>query len=138
MTANTPLRRVLVVDDDEDIRLILKDTLELVGYEVECAADGRTAIDCLKRAPEPPSLVLLDLMMPVMSGWEFREEQRSDARLVGIPVVILTASREANVGAAAEGAAEVLYKPIDLDKLLAVVDRCSGPRVDGEREKTLG
>jgi CheY-like chemotaxis protein len=125
MPDSTPRRSVLVVDDDEDIRLILQDTLELGGYEVACAADGRAAIDYLKEAAAPPSLVLLDLMMPVMSGWEFRDEQRGDERLSGIPVVILTASRAANVGSAAEGAADVLYKPVDLDRLLSVVDRCS-------------
>lgn len=125
MPEPTARRHVLVVDDDEDIRLVLRDTLELGGYDVACAADGRAALDYLKDAPAPPSLVLLDLMMPVMSGWQFRDAQRGDATLSAIPVVILTASRAANVGSAAEGAADVLFKPVDLDRLLSVVDRCS-------------
>src|SRR5262245_54428513 len=83
---------IMVVDDDVDIRDALSDMLDDFGHPVVTARNGREAIDQLQSDPLP-SLILLDLMMPVMDGYEFLEAKRKDARIASIPVAILTAAR---------------------------------------------
>jgi CheY-like chemotaxis protein len=114
---------VLVIDDDADLRDCLADLLGLAGYEVHEAAGGREALDAL-RGGLRPSLILLDLMMPEMSGWEFREAQRGDPELRSIPVVVLTAGR--NLPTDDLGATEILYKPMAAGDVLAAVSRGAG------------
>src|SRR5436190_21383655 len=84
---------ILVVDDDEDVRDAVREALEAQRYEVAVAANGQQALDMLRSGPRP-SLIFLDLMMPVMSGEGFVEKQRQDPALAQIPVVILSADRE--------------------------------------------
>jgi CheY-like chemotaxis protein len=79
----------------------------------------------LRAARARPDLILLDLMMPVMNGWQFRDAQRGDPTIASIPVVLVTASRDVEARSAAVGVAGVLYKPVELHSLLAVVSRCS-------------
>jgi CheY-like chemotaxis protein len=113
---------VLVVDDDGDIRDTLAELLESEGYEVAVAAHGEEALAYLRSAPAP-RLILLDLMMPVMNGFEFRAEQLRDARLAAIPVVVITAGRPSN--ASSLNAKAVLTKPLGMFELLALVsDHC--------------
>jgi CheY-like chemotaxis protein len=81
---------VLVVDDDLSVRTALKELFETEGYEVEMAANGRAALTHL-RGGLRPCVILLDLMMPIMDGWDFRAEQLADPELRDIPVFILTA-----------------------------------------------
>ena len=113
---------ILVVDDDTNCREALSELLAREGYEVACAKNGRDALDYLSRSI--PSLIILDLKMPVMSGWEFRERQLSDPRLNSLPVVITSAS-----GLACEVEADaVVPKPIDFAVLMtAVRQSCSAP-----------
>jgi CheY-like chemotaxis protein len=106
---------VLVVDDDEAIRDVVAEVLRDEGYEVVCAENGVQAMRELHKENHP-DLVLLDLMMPVMSGWEVLEELQSDDQLSRIPVVVVSAMH-------APGAREHLAKPIDLERLLATVGR---------------
>lgn len=113
---------VLVVDDDEAIRQVISEVLLDEGYEVVCAENGLQALGELQRE-RPPDLVLLDLMMPVMSGWEVLEELQSSDELSRIPVVVVSAM-------AAPGVHEHLPKPIDLDNLLSTVGRLT---VDARR-----
>jgi CheY-like chemotaxis protein len=82
-------KRVLVVDDDLDIRDVLVELLEGEGYRVSAAGDGQQALREASR--NPPDVILLDLMMPVMSGWQFRAAQLRDPVLARIPVVVLSA-----------------------------------------------
>jgi CheY-like chemotaxis protein len=106
---------VLVVDDDEAIRDVVAEVLREEGYDVACAQNGAQALRELERDHQP-DLVLLDLMMPVMSGWEVLEEMQANERLSRIPVVVVSAM-------CAPGAREHLAKPIDLDRLLETVGR---------------
>jgi CheY-like chemotaxis protein len=113
---------VLVVEDDADILRALVQVLEDEGIVVRAVENGRAALEAL-RSPgaRPPCVILLDLMMPVMDGWEFRAEQLRDPALAGIPVIVLTAD-----GATVErgfllDGAPALRKPIDLETLLAAV-----------------
>jgi CheY-like chemotaxis protein len=111
---------IFVVDDDLDLRETLGELLTEEGYATRLLDNGRTALELL-RAGVRPRLILLDLMMPDMSGWEFREAQLRDERLRGIPVIVMTASRGFDeVGLAA---AEILLKPAGLTDILDAVAR---------------
>ena len=107
---------VLVVEDDRDVRESLVAVLEDAGYKVISASDGRAALTLLRAGPLP-SVILLDLMMPVMDGWEFRQRQSARPALAGIPVVVVTAAYEPR----GIDAADVILKPLDFDLLLRVV-----------------
>jgi CheY-like chemotaxis protein len=112
-------RRILVVEDDADAREMMVRLLDLSNYHVEAATNGRDALDRL-RAGVLPDVILLDMMMPVMDGWTFLSEQRRDADLAAIPVIVLSAAGQDTLRSI-EGAA-VLTKPCDHDVLLAVID----------------
>jgi len=112
-------RRVMVVEDDEGIREALCDLLQTEGFEVVSAIHGADALAKLRAEAKHPDVILLDLMMPVMDGWAFRAEQRRDSALADIPVVVITASRQADVGTLEPRA--LLKKPIDFDELLRVI-----------------
>jgi CheY-like chemotaxis protein len=113
--------RVLVVDDELDIREAVTEVLSYEGHEVFTASDGGEALrKCLALQPD---LVLLDLMMPGMNGWEFREAQLRDPAIAGIPVVVLSAlGRVSSIDALA-----FLPKPFGLDDLLDLVRRAARP-----------
>jgi CheY-like chemotaxis protein len=114
---------VLVVDDDEACRAFLGEYLGLLGYQVELAGDGLEALDRLASLKRQPCVIILDLMMPVMSGWEFRREQARDARLAQIPVLLISGVVGDLRG---ESEANFLKKPFDLNALAAAVNRhCS-------------
>ena len=113
-------RRVLIVEDDLDTREMLARFLEIAGYDVLQAANGREALDVL-RGGTAASVILLDLMMPVMDGWQFRGEQRSDPSMSHIPVVVVTAAGSRDRVPPIEVDAW-LPKPIDLDGLLETIE----------------
>jgi len=109
---------VLIVDDDPNLLEVTSFVLESEGMAVETAKNGEEAL-ALLRSGRLPALVLLDLMMPVMNGWEFLDEVAKDPLLKMLPVVVLTAAQRAQVS----GVVEVLCKPVDLRALLRVVER---------------
>ena len=116
---------ILLVEDDLDVREALAETLRDEGYAVECATDGVEALTYL-RGGGRPGLILLDLMMPRMSGSEFRQVQKRDPMLAHYPVVLLSADsrmREKAVALETDGA---IRKPIDIDELLSVIERFRG------------
>lgn len=116
---------VLIVDDHEDIRESLRDVLAEEGYRVATAANGREALRYL-RENRPPCLIVLDLMMPVMNGYEFRTIQREDPDLAGIPVAVVSGREDAAENAAEMEAVRFFSKPVDLEVLLgAIADYCS-------------
>jgi CheY-like chemotaxis protein len=112
---------ILVVDDDPGVREVLEMVLSDEGYRVASAGDGREALAYLAHE-EAPDLVLLDIMMPVMDGYEFRAAQRDDPLFSAIPIVVLSAG-ESSARVTAMDAAAVLKKPFDIDALLAVVEK---------------
>jgi CheY-like chemotaxis protein len=112
--------RILVIDDDSDIREVVGEALEFAGYEVATAREGREGLALCRSFR--PTLILLDLMMPGMNGWEFRRAQQRDPLLSAIPVLVVTAlGHDPDVAASA-----VLAKPFRLDDLLAHVRRFAG------------
>ena len=116
-----PLHQIFVVDDDEDIREGLMDFLEDHGYEPIGAADGKEALQLLGAAAQPPCVIILDLMMPVMDGRSFREAQLQDPQLSGIPVIVISAYKDGEDTARQISVADYLPKPLDLNALLEVV-----------------
>jgi len=120
-----PQQTLLVVDDDLDIRDALQDAFELEGYSVLVAADGLEALAHLRREGSRPQLILLDLMMPRMDGFAFREALRHDLALADIPVVVASADLHLESAARALGVAGCLRKPLDLRELLSTVRRLS-------------
>ncbi|PSO48746.1 MAG: response regulator [Actinobacteria bacterium QS_8_72_14] len=124
--------RVLVVDDDAVIRNLLEVNLQLEGYEVSLAIDGGDALTQVAAAP--PDLILLDVMMPGMDGWDVAKRLKDDEIAAAIPVVLLTArAMRADVQRGTDlGVEGYVTKPFDPDELLAVIDRLLGAGA-GER-----
>ena len=122
LSAVMETKPVLVVDDDPDIRETLRFVLEAAGYSVYLAANGKEALDLLLETEPLPGLILLDLMMPIMSGDEMLLALRAIHSLAAIPVTIVTAS----VTAMPREASGLLRKPVDLDALLDVVAQNCG------------
>ena len=120
MASDAPCGGVLIVDDDPDIRDSLREVLEDEGYEVATVANGREALDHLKASNPRPCVILLDLMMPVMDGWQFRKEQKQDPEIAGIPLVVITATGNRPV---LIDAAELVMKPLDLNRLFEAIGR---------------
>jgi CheY-like chemotaxis protein len=117
--APVPAPTILVVEDDVDTREMLERFLQLEGFDVRTAINGQAALASL-RAHGRPCVILLDLMMPVMDGWQFREVQRRDPALARIPVVVVTAAGP-KTHIPAIDADGWLAKPVDLEQLLSTI-----------------
>ncbi len=111
---------IFVVDDDDDLRETLGELLAEEGYAPRLLQDGHAALELL-RAGVRPRLILLDLTMPNMSGWQFREHQLRDDAICGIPVIVMTACR--GFDGAPLRAAEILLKPVGIAEIVAAVER---------------
>jgi CheY-like chemotaxis protein len=117
---------VLVVDDDPNIRRMIVAALKRDGYDFLEAPNGRDALDSMKS--EHPDVVVLDLMMPVLSGWDVLRERADDPNLKQIPVIIISANRDPEVATAvAQGICAFLPKPFDIGALSALVRSCIPP-----------
>lgn len=111
-------KRILIVEDDDAIRQMLKDVLEIAGYELFTAADGKEGIEALSMLSPSPCLILLDMMMPGTNGWDFLDYQRSVSRLAGIPVIVCSAYKES---AKTVKPSAFIEKPIQLNTLLKAI-----------------
>jgi CheY-like chemotaxis protein len=124
---NAPSHTILVVEDEPDFRQIMREVIEDAGYAVVGAANGKEAQDYLLHATaKPPCLILLDLMMPVMSGWEFLTWISAQPEpLASVPVVIMSAASQdrIDVTTRARRTAGVIQKPFQSDDLLTTVKR---------------
>jgi CheY-like chemotaxis protein len=118
---------ILVVEDHDDTREMVEALLSAEGYAVITAENGRRGLEQLRHAR--PCLVLLDLTMPVMTGWEFRRAQLSldDSALASTPVLLLTALPDAQAVAQQLRADGVITKPLDFDRLIETVRTHCGP-----------
>jgi CheY-like chemotaxis protein len=103
---------ILVVDDEADVQVLLTELLRGEGYEVATASDGAEALDYLRAAPRLPCLILLDLVMPNVDGWQFIEERSHEPRFSRIPVVLISGQVAARETARALGLANCIEKPI--------------------------
>jgi CheY-like chemotaxis protein len=116
---------ILIVEDEHDIREVLTEILEDEGYTVDSVQNGLEALAFLRK--HHPQLILLDLGMPVMTGWEFRDQQQRDPALADIPVIVMSATPHLSQTAAALQAADCLDKPIELNALLEMVEHHYSP-----------
>ena len=116
--------RILVVDDEPDIRATVSAMLEIEGYLVAEAANGADALHAI--AEHPPDLILLDMRMPVLDGWAFASELRRRGH--EIPIVVMTAARDAARWASEVAAAAFISKPFGFDDLIGAVERVHPPR----------
>ena len=107
---------VLIVEDETEVRDSLRDLLEDEGYRVACAANGQEALAQL--AKEPPCVVILDLLMPLMSGNQVYDAMQADPALAEVPVIICTSDPSR-----APSGTLIVKKPVNLDRLLDTVDR---------------
>jgi two-component system, chemotaxis family, chemotaxis protein CheY len=123
----SPTLPLMIVDDDDDLRDALADIMTAQGYEVAAFADARAALAALEGGVTP-FLILLDLMMPGMSGWEFRAAQLENPKLALIPVVVVTAASNLSDGARTLSRVEALQKPFALEIVLPVVARYAAAR----------
>lgn len=131
ITLNMKHKNILVVEDNIDIQENLKTTLENEGFSVFTADNGREAIDQLGKIPTP-CVILLDLMMPVMNGWEFVEEINKDIMLSSIPIVVVTAIGDAKKSPKNDG---YIAKPINLNALMGAI--CKHCGADGNTSCTI-
>jgi CheY-like chemotaxis protein len=113
-------KRILIIEDASDIRYLLKGLFEGEGFSVDQAGNGQEALDLLQNMSALPQLILLDLGMPVMDGYEFRAKQEMDPRLSAIPVVVMTADGDVNAKKNRLRAKEFLKKPVDIHRLLTI------------------
>jgi two-component system chemotaxis response regulator CheY len=125
MARPTEKRRPLLVDDDDDVREAVRDTLIAEGYEIDEARNGVEGLEYL-RSHSPPPLVLLDWNMAPMNGGQFMTELAKDERLSATPIVLLTADVRASAKADAHPFAGYLKKPVNLEALFEVMARYCG------------
>jgi CheY-like chemotaxis protein len=114
---------VLLVEDDQDLRDTMVALLRLHGHQVETASDGAEALTWLGQPQARPCVVLLDLMMPGMNGFDLRARMTADPHLAAIPVVVITGAGVLAEQRAADLQAEILKKPVGMSTLLDTVSR---------------
>ncbi len=113
--------RILVVDDDAIIRETVAEALQLDGFSVETARNGAEALGIVR--DRPPSGIVLDLMMPIMTGWQFLERCRASHLCEDVPVVVMSAYSKLPEEATTLGVNGCITKPFDLDVLLGAIER---------------
>jgi CheY-like chemotaxis protein len=121
-----PGKTILIVDDESSIRSVLADLLEEEGYHVAVVRTGQEAIDYLLRTETQPCLILLDMLMPEMTGLQFRRLQQEQLELAEIPVIAMSANLHVAQAAQLLGVHDYLQKPFDLPTLLSTVVRNCG------------
>jgi CheY-like chemotaxis protein len=125
VTTRQPPKRIFLVEDNFLIQESLSTILATAGYMVAVAPNGQEAINRLRTSMRP-DLILLDLRMPVMDGWQFRQELKRDEQLRSIPVVIVSGMDEGGAQLLTLEAAGFLHKPIDTTELLRMLRQCCG------------
>jgi CheY-like chemotaxis protein len=116
-------RRVLVVEDDQDVRELLAEILQEAGYAVSCAANGLRALELLRSGAEQPAVILVDLRMPVMDGVEFCRQKCADNALEHIPVIMMSAAGQLEPRLQQISVQALLKKPMSIEAVLEAVER---------------
>lgn len=114
---------VLIVEDNDDLRALYEYALSGEGYAVKTAANGQIALDMLAIMPAMPGLIILDLMMPVMDGWEFLKNRAANETYAQVPVIVCTAVKEQT-----PTGVPFMRKPLDLNKLIETVQQHCKPQ----------
>jgi CheY-like chemotaxis protein len=125
MAAKSPEKEqasILIVEDNPDVQESLAMVLAVTGYDVACVSNGREALDYLQRHSRP-DVILLDIRMPVMDGWEFMTRQQQDARLSQIPVVVMSGYVDQKEIAKQSPGTLYLTKPVNVDALRAAIQQ---------------
>jgi CheY-like chemotaxis protein len=120
------LERILIIEDDKDIRDSIAEVLEVEGYEVASAANGQEGMDYLRgvgAGERLPDAILLDLMMPVMNGMQFRAAQLSEPKYAEIPVIVMSADNRAVQKSEEMRSAMCILKPLEIDDLVSALNR---------------
>lgn len=115
--------RVFLIEDDQDIRASIIEVLEDEGFSIDWATNGEEALKKLQAARSKPSLILLDLRLPIKDGYQFRSEQLSDPRLADIPVVVISADGRLEEKTESLQIRDLLRKPVDIEQLVNTVRR---------------
>jgi CheY-like chemotaxis protein len=113
---------VLLVDDDRDSCEALAEFLSLKGHTVQCATNGNEALQLLAKSHDPPALIFLDLMMPVLDGWGFLAERAKNPLLAEVPVVVISGYPDVPQKAKEAGAVAFMRKPVEPKALLRLVE----------------
>jgi CheY-like chemotaxis protein len=113
---------ILIVDDDPDTGEAMSELLAHQGFDVAVATDGQMALETLRSADTLPDVILLDLMMPVMNGWQFRRAQLDDPQLAAVPVIVLTAGWASDSQLSQLKAAAFFRKPVNADTLVRKIN----------------
>jgi len=128
-------KRIMVVDDDKDIRKSVKQILEKNGYKVYSFENGRECLKTLKEGKYKPSLIILDIMMPEMSGWEFQRKLDENIELSDIPIVFLTArSTETAQEMYRRYGVDYISKPFDINYLISSIDKITNSKEKSEQK----
>jgi CheY-like chemotaxis protein len=126
------LPEILIIDDDAELREVIAETLEQCGFAVALASNGREGLEYLRRGRAAPRLILLDLMMPVMNGWQFCLAKKADPALAGIPVIALSAAAKKDPTSPYYiDVQDVIPKPVEREQLLSVIRRLLPPALAG-------
>jgi DNA-binding response OmpR family regulator len=125
-------REILLIEDDRDVRETLAEVLQEEGYLVSMAKTGADALQQLGARQKLPAAILLDLMMPVMNGWDFWSVQQRNLAWAAIPVVVISADTNAKDKSTSLHPIACLRKPLDIDELLAILARLMGERISAE------
>jgi DNA-binding response OmpR family regulator len=129
---------ILLIEDDRDVRESIAEVLEEEGYRVSLAKTGVEGLEQLGKSRRLPAAIVLDLMMPVMDGWEFWSLQQGHHEWATIPVVVISADTNAKDKADALGSMACLRKPLDIDELLAILVRLTAQPAGAHPAKQVG
>lgn len=121
--------RILIADDHLSLLTLLTTFLEQSGHEVVTARNGREALECLHQSSPLPGLILLDVAMPEMTGWEFLRQQQRERCLAVLPVILMTALGRFDDAAMTASVVACLEKPLDLDTIATLVDAYAEPNL---------
>ena len=117
------MAQILIVDDDSSIAGLLFELLKSAGFEAQIARDGQKALEVLRKMKPLPSVIILDLVMPVMNGWQFRRAQLQDPELASVPVIVMSGTAAFDREVVELRADGILRKPVVVEKLFALLRR---------------